>query len=76
MANALLNLAINSRDAMSGHGKLTIEAGNASLDDNYVARHAEVSAGQPRGLQQHPALKIVVTSGYGAPEPGSPQATV
>jgi len=44
--NALLNLAINSRDAMSGHGKLTIEAGNASLDDNYVARHAEVIAGQ------------------------------
>jgi PAS domain S-box-containing protein len=44
--NALLNLAINSRDAMAGHGKLTIEAGNASLDDNYIARHAEVAAGQ------------------------------
>jgi len=44
--NALLNLAINSRDAMAGHGKLTIEAGNAALDDNYVARHAEVAAGQ------------------------------
>ncbi|MDB5526460.1 MAG: two-component system sensor histidine kinase/response regulator [Rhizobium sp.] len=44
--NALLNLAINSRDAMSGHGKLTIEAGNASLDDDYAARHADVQAGQ------------------------------
>jgi PAS domain S-box-containing protein len=44
--NALLNLAINARDAMGGHGKLTIEAGNAFLDDTYVARHAEVSAGQ------------------------------
>jgi PAS domain S-box-containing protein len=44
--NALLNLGINSRDAMNGHGKLTIEAGNASLDDAYVARHADVSAGQ------------------------------
>ncbi len=44
--NALLNLAINARDAMEGHGKLTIEAGNAYLDDQYAARHTEVSPGQ------------------------------
>ncbi|MDY0883535.1 response regulator [Dongia soli] len=44
--NALLNLAINARDAMNGHGKLTIEAGNASLDDLYTDRHADVSPGQ------------------------------
>ncbi len=44
--NALLNLAINSRDAMQGHGKLTIEAGNAFLDDAYAAQHAEVTPGQ------------------------------
>jgi signal transduction histidine kinase/CheY-like chemotaxis protein len=44
--NALLNLAINARDAMTGHGKLTVEAGNALLDDTYVARHADVSPGQ------------------------------
>jgi CheY-like chemotaxis protein len=44
--NALLNLAINARDAMEGHGKLTIEAGNAFLDDAYATRHAEVAAGQ------------------------------
>ena len=37
---ALLNLAINARDAMDGQGKLTIEAGNASLDDKYATRHA------------------------------------
>ena len=44
--NALLNLAINARDAMQGQGKLTIEAGNAFLDDSYVARHGDVTAGQ------------------------------
>lgn len=44
--NAILNLAINARDAMSGRGKLTIEAGNASLDDAYIAQHSDVSPGQ------------------------------
>jgi PAS domain S-box-containing protein len=43
--NALLNLAINARDAMNGNGKLTIEAGNAFLDDAY-AREQEVTPGQ------------------------------
>jgi PAS domain S-box-containing protein len=44
--NAVLNLAINARDAMDGNGKLTIEVGNAYLDDNYARTHAEVEAGQ------------------------------
>jgi putative addiction module CopG family antidote len=44
--NALLNLAINARDAMDGQGKLTIELGNASLDDDYARVHSEVTAGQ------------------------------
>jgi len=46
LENAILNLAINARDAMDGAGKLTIEAGNAFLDDAYAASHPEVSAGQ------------------------------
>lgn len=44
--NALLNLAINARDAMSGSGKLTIEMGNAALDQEYARNHQEVLPGQ------------------------------
>ena len=44
--NAILNLAINARDAMPDGGRLTIEAANASLDDDYARQHDEVVAGQ------------------------------
>jgi signal transduction histidine kinase/DNA-binding response OmpR family regulator len=44
--NAILNLAINARDAMAEGGKLTIEIANAFLDDSYARAHAEVTAGQ------------------------------
>lgn len=46
LENVILNLAINARDAMQGEGKLTIEIGNAMLDDEYVLTEPEVSAGQ------------------------------
>jgi CheY-like chemotaxis protein len=44
--NALLNLAINARDAMNGQGRLTVEAGNALLDDAYAKAHGDLRPGQ------------------------------
>jgi PAS domain S-box-containing protein len=44
--NAVLNLCINARDAMNGAGQLTIEVGNAYLDDAYAAAHSELQSGQ------------------------------
>jgi signal transduction histidine kinase len=44
--NAMLNLAINARDAMEGRGRLKIEASNVTLDADYARANPEVMPGQ------------------------------
>lgn len=46
LESTILNLAINSRDAMPGGGALTIETANAILDDAYVASEPDLEPGQ------------------------------
>lgn len=46
LENAVLNLAINARDAMEGFGRLTIEVTNAHLDAGSVDMHEDVAPGQ------------------------------
>jgi signal transduction histidine kinase/CheY-like chemotaxis protein len=60
LTNAILNLALNARDAMPDGGKLTIETNNVVLDDNYASMHSDVTAGSY-------VMVAVTDSGHGIP---------
>ncbi|MGH6642700.1 MAG: ATP-binding protein [Bradyrhizobium sp.] len=45
LSTAILNLALNARDAMPNGGKLTLETRNVVLDENYARANSEVTAG-------------------------------
>lgn len=60
LTNAILNLALNARDAMTDGGKLTIETGNVVLDDNYASMNRDVIAGNY-------VMVAVTDSGHGIP---------
>jgi PAS domain S-box-containing protein len=60
LATAIINLALNSRDAMPGGGKLILETGSAYLDENHTSRNDDVRPGPY-------AMIAVSDTGYGIP---------
>ena len=60
LATAIINLALNARDAMPSGGKLILETGWADLDENYASLYDDVRPGRY-------AMIAVSDSGSGIP---------
>jgi len=60
LATAVINLALNSRDAMPGGGKLILETRLVDLDEDYAAANDDVRPGRY-------AMIAVSDTGYGIP---------
>jgi PAS domain S-box-containing protein len=60
LTTAILNLALNARDAMPDGGKLALESRNVYLDESYAGMHGEVTVG-------HYVMVAVSDSGTGIP---------
>jgi CheY-like chemotaxis protein len=45
LANSLVNMAINARDAMPGGGRLLLETSNVMLDEDYARTNPDVTPG-------------------------------
>ncbi|WP_454634307.1 PAS domain S-box protein [Bradyrhizobium cenepequi] len=60
LTTAILNLALNARDAMPRGGKLALESRNVYLDEGYASMHSEVTVG-------HYVMVAVSDSGTGIP---------
>jgi signal transduction histidine kinase len=45
LETVVLNLVINARDAIDGHGHVTIATRNATIDEDYADRHADAVPG-------------------------------
>lgn len=46
MQSALINLALNARDAMKAKGELLISLANVTVDDSYIAQEIDVVSGE------------------------------
>jgi signal transduction histidine kinase/CHASE3 domain sensor protein len=45
LERVIMNLVLNSRDAMPGHGNLIIETSNVTIDEDYASAHADTTPG-------------------------------
>jgi len=46
LQSALINLALNARDAMAEKGELLISLGNVTIDDTYMAQETDIASGE------------------------------